>query len=450
METVIHLLITEGPENGREIHVPAEGLRIGRSSRNDISIADDVMSRFQCRFFFMQGEGLWVSDLGSVNGTMVNGKPVQEQRLHIQDEILAGDTRFRVVNDGSAAALPVVTPASAPTLSSVMPEGFRKLAEVPVDLGLRRGNRAAGPSAPNALRRNLLWLVAIMLLLVLFIWLQKPFMALFEKPRPVAVQPPVDLPVLELMFERVEGSVSNIFRYSMELKRDVLRVEVDDLQSDRHVRRDKKVAPELLQNLARSIEATGVLDLREENSGLAPGLYNLSDLSVTLGAVTRRIKVFNQAEPEIFATTRAMIEEFGKNELGLAALAVDPATLVEKAQTALLQGKKMWDEREVRNENLYNAIQAYKECEWYLETIQPKPAFNAEAVSARAECIRELQRRFDDLWFLAERSVKLREWKEAERQLKVICEMIPDRSDDRNRNASKNLVDVERHLATEK
>jgi hypothetical protein len=54
------------------------------------------------------------------------------------------------------------------------------------------------------------------------------------------------------------------------------------------------------------------------------------------------------------------------------------------------------------------------------------------------------------LWFLAERSVKLREWKEAERQLKVICELIPDRSDDRNRNASKNLVDVERHLATEK
>jgi len=443
MGTVIHLVIAEGPNAGQEIHVSCEGVRIGRSSRNDISIADDAMSRFQCRFFIQEGEGLWVSDLGSVNGTLVNGKRVQEQRLHVQDEILAGDTRIRVVNDGILAAgslNPVVLPVP------------QKGAEAPVDLGLHKGHREDGHSASNTMRRNLIWLAVIMLVLVLVVWLQKnkSITALFEAPRPLPVQPQVDLPVLELMFERVEGSVSNIFRYSLELKRDLLSAQVDDLQNDRHVRRDKKVTPELQRDLARSIEATGVLDLREENTGLAPGLYNLSDLSVTIGAVTRRIRVLNQEEPEIFATTRAMIEEFGKNELGLAALAVDPATLIEKAKDALLQGKKMWDEREVRNENLYDAIRSYKECEWYLETIQPKPAFYAEAISAKADCIRELQRRFDDLWFLAERSVKLREWKEADRQLKVICEMIPDRSDERNRNANNNLVDVERHLATEK
>ena len=441
MGTDIHLLITDGPDKGREIHVTREGVRIGRSSRNDISIADDAMSRFQCRFFIMAGDGLWVSDLGSANGTMVNGKLVQEQRLHVQDEILAGDTRIRVVNDGARAAQPE---------SNVIMPAFTKTAEAPVDLGLRKGDGARGPATPTAMRRNLLWLVAIMSVLVLVVWLQKPLMALLAPPPPPPVQPPVDLPVLELKFERVEGSASNIFRYALELKKDSLQVQVDDLQNDRHVRRDKKVTPELQKDLARSIEAAGILDLREEYIGLEPGLYNLSDLSVTIGAVTRRIRVMNQAEPEIFATTRGMIEEFGKNELGLAALAVDPATLIEKANAALLQGKKMWDEREVRNENLYNAIRAYKECEWYLETIQPKPAFLAEATTAKAECTRELQRRFDDLWFLAERSVKLREWKEADRQLKIICEMIPDRSDERNRTASQNLVEVERHLTTEK
>ena len=441
MDTVIHLLITEGPDKGREIHVTREGVRIGRSSRNDISIADEAMSRFQCRFFIMAGDGLWVSDLGSANGTMVNGEPVQEQRLHIQDEILAGDTRIRVINDGAQG--------TAPASNGELPASL-KPAEGPVDLGLRRGSGTHGPATPNALRRNLLWLVAILGGLVLVIWLQKPVMKLLAPPPPPPAQPQVDLPVLELMFERVEGSASNIFRYALELKQDSLSVQVDDLQNDRHVRRDKKVTPELQQDLARSIEAAGILDLREEYSGLEPGVYNLSDLSVTIGAVTRRIRVLNQDEPEIFAATRAMIEEFGKNELGLSALAVDPATLIEKANTALLQGKKMWDEREVRNENLYNAIRAYKECEWYLETIQPKPAFLAEATTAKAECTRELQRRFDDLWFLAERSVKLREWKEADRQLKVICEMIPDRSDERNRTASKNLVEVERHLTTEK
>lgn len=450
MGTVIHLLITDGPSTGREIHVPLEGVRIGRSSRNDISIPDDAMSRFQCRFFIQPGDGLWVSDLGSANGTMVNGKPVQEQRLHGQDEILAGDTRIRVVNDGAASVVPEKEPfAEKNSNPKIFPE-IPKSAEAPLDLGLHKPHRVDGAAASTSLRRNLMWLAGILLVLVLFIWLQKPILAFFTAPPPPPVRPQVDLPVLELTFERVEGTSSNIFRYSLELKHDLLRVQVDDLQNDRHVRRDKKVAVELQRDLARSIEAAGIMELREDYSGLEPGLYNLSDLSVTMGTATHRIRVLNQAEPEIFAATRAMIEEFGKNELGLAALAVDPATLIEKARSALLQGKKMWDEREVRNGNLYNAIRAYKECEWYLETIQPKPAFYNEASKAKADCIRELQRRFDDLWFLAERSVKLREWKEADQQLKAICEMIPDRSDERNRNASKNLVEVERHLATEK
>ena len=110
----------------------------------------------------------------------------------------------------------------------------------------------------------------------------------------------------------------------------------------------------------------------------------------------------------------------------------------------------MWDEREVRDENMFNSIRAYKECEWYLETIEPKPDFYAVAVSAKTDCERELQRRYDDLWFVAERAVKLRDWKVADRQLKVICDMIPDRSDKRNQEAVKKLVDVQRHLETEK
>lgn len=437
MEKTVHLLITEGPSKGRELHVSCVGVRIGRSSRNDISIPDEAMSRFQCRFFFVPGDGLWVSDLGSANGTMVNGKLAQEQRLHVHDEVLAGDTCIRVVNDGAA-------PVAAPP----------KLAPAAVDLGLRKGSGLDGGSvsaASNAMRRNLLWLAAILLVLVLVIFMKKPVLALLDKPHtPPPAQPRANLPLLEIVFERVEGSSSNIFRYSLELKDSMLRVQVDDLLSDRHIRRDKKVTPELQQELVRSIEGTGVLDLREDYCGLAPGLHQLSELSVIIGAVTHRVRVLNQDEPEIFANVRAMIEEFGKNELGLAALAVDPATLLAKARDALLQGKKMWDEREVRNENLYNAIRAYKECEWYLETIQPKPGFYAEATAAKNVCIRELQRRYEDLWFLAERSVKLREWKEADRQLKVICEMIPDRSDDRNRNAGRSLLDVERHLTTEK
>jgi len=248
----------------------------------------------------------------------------------------------------------------------------------------------------------------------------------------------------------VEGCSSNIFRYLFDIKEGSLIVQVDDIQNNRHVRREKKIAPELARDLKRSLEATHLFGLRDDYSGLAPGIYEASDLSITIGVNTMRIKVVNHIEPEEFAAARSLIEEFGKNELGLAALAIDPATLVDKARASLLQAKKMWDEREVRDVNLFNAIRAYRECEWYLETIDPKPDFYGEVLSGKTDCESELKRRYNDLWFMAERAVKLHDWKEADRQLKVICEMIPDRSDERNQNASKTLLEVERHLSTEK
>lgn len=442
MANTVHLLVTEGPASGREIHVPRAGIRIGRSSRNDISIEDKAMSRFQCRFFMKPGEGLWVSDLGSANGTEVNGRPVQEQRLVLHDEILVGETRMRVVHAGEETHVP----AGVDT-STVSPAG-----DAVPDLGLAHKGRGTGAGQSAFLRRKLVSAAVVMGLIVVLVWVPWDRLAIWiggGVKAPPIVSTEV-MPDLELSFEHVEGGISNIFRYLLDLRNGSLAVQVDDLQSNRHVRREKKVAPDLIRDLARSLQSTRVLDLREDYSGLAPGIYEAFDLSITLGANTRRIKVVNHVEPDEFAAARSMLEEFGKNELGLAALAVDPATLVESARTALLQAKKLREEKEVREDNLFNAIRAFRECELYLETIEPKPEFYGEAVSGRSDCERDLQRRYDDLRFVAERAVKLRDWPEADRQLKVICEMIPDRSDERNITASRTLVDVQRHLTTDK
>lgn len=446
MAKITHLLVTNGPSSGLEIEVSSEGIRIGRSSKNDVSIADDAMSRFQCRFYLKPGEGLWVCDLGSANGTMVNDALVQEQRLKVHDEILAGDTKIRVIHDGASTESVVASESTGGQ------EPVPVNAEAVPDLGFHRKDNAGEAVPANALRRKLLVVAALMALMA--VATQVPWgkltgmMPWARKPAPPPVQPSV--PELELAYEHVEGSSSNIFRYWLEIRNGSLLVQVDDLQANRHVRRDKKVAPDLLRELARSLETSGVLDLRDNYTGLAPGILESSDLTLTLGLQTRHVKVVNQVPPAEFTTVRDVIEEFGKNELGLAALAIDPATLAEKAKQSLLQGKKLWDERDVRYENLSYAIRAYKECEWYLETIEPKPDFYGEAVAAKSDCERELQRRYDDEWFMAERAVKLRDWKEAQTHLKIIGEMIPDRSDERAQNAGKKLLDVERHLATEK
>lgn len=103
MSDVIHLLIVEGPEAGTELSISEDGARVGRAQKNDLTIHDPSMSRHHCRFFFKNGR-LWVTDLDSANGTLVNGAPAGETGLRAGDLVHVGSTLLKVVNDGILTA----------------------------------------------------------------------------------------------------------------------------------------------------------------------------------------------------------------------------------------------------------------------------------------------------------------------------------------------------------
>ena len=71
MDTQLEILVTVGPLKGQRFSVPADGIRLGRSSSCEISIPDPALSRNHCLFETRDG-GLWVTDLASANGTIVN------------------------------------------------------------------------------------------------------------------------------------------------------------------------------------------------------------------------------------------------------------------------------------------------------------------------------------------------------------------------------------------
>jgi len=108
MADTVHLVVEKGPNKGKQISVLAEGVRVGRSSKNDVVLEDPLLSRHHCRLFFKPGEGLWVTDLGSANGTLVNGNTITEVRLRIGDRIAIGDTVLEVLTEdvGGVQAAP--------------------------------------------------------------------------------------------------------------------------------------------------------------------------------------------------------------------------------------------------------------------------------------------------------------------------------------------------------
>lgn len=67
----------------------------GRSSEVDLILADDAVSRKHARFYPSQGR-IWVRDLGSRNGTVVNGDSVDRHCLREGDRIAIGSSLVRV------------------------------------------------------------------------------------------------------------------------------------------------------------------------------------------------------------------------------------------------------------------------------------------------------------------------------------------------------------------
>ena len=68
------LLVTNGELAGRTFEVGPGGLRLGRSSSNDIHIPDEALSRNHCLFEADGEDGVRLTDLASANGTILNGK----------------------------------------------------------------------------------------------------------------------------------------------------------------------------------------------------------------------------------------------------------------------------------------------------------------------------------------------------------------------------------------
>ena len=89
--------VEKGSKTLRGLHVDILGpVVIGRSPSSDIVINEPFVSATHARFT-LQGPALVLEDLGSTNGTLVNGHPIsQPVTLRDGDEVQVGDAIMRV------------------------------------------------------------------------------------------------------------------------------------------------------------------------------------------------------------------------------------------------------------------------------------------------------------------------------------------------------------------
>lgn len=86
-------------EGGRRVELGASALRIGRALDNDLVLDHDSVSRHHAEVRRDQGR-FYVTDLGSTNGTRVNGQPVGAETLSPGALIHVGGIALRLHVEG--------------------------------------------------------------------------------------------------------------------------------------------------------------------------------------------------------------------------------------------------------------------------------------------------------------------------------------------------------------
>jgi len=88
------LTFESGPFAGRIVALPNQTVTFGRAPDNDVVVGDAATSGRHGRIEVRSG-AFWISDLGSTNGTLVNGEPVIERQLAHGDLIAIGQNTIR-------------------------------------------------------------------------------------------------------------------------------------------------------------------------------------------------------------------------------------------------------------------------------------------------------------------------------------------------------------------
>ena len=97
--------------------------------------------------------------------------------------------------------------------------------------------------------------------------------------------------------------------------------------------------------------------------------------------------------------------------------------------------------------NLAQAVAAYREACFYMDTLEPKPEGYRELREKLASAVAELDKRYKDQRFNADRAINLSDWETAKKEMRILLDIVTDTEDPRHTEAKAKLVDVEKRLS---
>jgi pSer/pThr/pTyr-binding forkhead associated (FHA) protein len=96
---MVKLVLLSAGMTGRTHELKAEKTTIGRVEDNTFPIAEPSVSSHHCEILLRGGDEVIVKDLGSTNGTFINGDKVTESALKVGQILRLGQIEMRLESD---------------------------------------------------------------------------------------------------------------------------------------------------------------------------------------------------------------------------------------------------------------------------------------------------------------------------------------------------------------
>ncbi len=417
------LLILKGPGAGETIELDQDEITFGRVDDNDVVLYDPDVSR---KHFCIVAEGgsCVLEDLGSSNGTRVNGQLVESWDLSPGDEIQVGRAVFEFREDSGDTGVV----ARGRSSSAKAERGAAGMSA--------RERFRAREAASTPIGRLKLWYDALAPRSRLILHVGGGVLGL------------VALLVTWVLAQGEDGVLGpqdhsgSVVRYERRMADWRFGHGVDELSH--HARDDFGFSFNYLDGRvtitfdAGFIEGDNEVEIRlndERLIGYAPlaiGTWIRDNYIVlhhdALEPHSMNEIVFDQnrnpgaSPPATWAIENVRIVEDAIPE-------PDPIRADERFELA----ERRWRNREISPRNLYSACRHFQEARDYLERLDDKPPLYDEVAARVRECTDQLERVYRRMVFEAQRHEQFRDMEAARATLYQLLEYFPEETDPRHR-----------------
>ena len=403
------LFFIDGQKKGDSVELSPPGVSIGRELDNDIILEGEGESRYHTKLEF-EGEVWKVKDLGSTNGTKLNGTklaPNEYVELKVGDKILIGKQTMlfaeklpdsiKNISETQKKDNPetIIAIKSPSPIDETVPEA-QTIKEKNIDekssqsfsdffeekesekkenssfpestdfFGKSQSGKEEDDTRSQKKHAGILFYIGVLGVTVILIGL----FFLFKKNQirkdftpPAVVKKHKGAPLL-IRYEKQITTTKpklNIFRYLMEIKNGEVTITRDDLLANYKQKLSRKVNNEQLQELEDKIADTDFMDTRQPQSGIPrDGEDKIQSITIAYGKEMNAVTVKNSPPPRSFVQAINALEEFSLDVLNIPPISLTPEEMKKAGISAYRKAKQLFDNYQARNQNLYLSIKYFR------------------------------------------------------------------------------------------